>query len=88
MMLCKVQVCRRVIQGVLLLLRPLLLDVVPSVSQAACMALGKMADKSAQIAEEIIKLDILPDIVDSITHQNVEPGLTSRDSSRNVRHSF
>lgn len=71
MMRFKVPVSWDFTKGVLLLLRPLLLDVVPSVSQAACMALGKMADKSAQIAEEIIKLDILPDIVDSITHQNV-----------------
>lgn len=52
------------------------------------MALGKMADKSPQIAEEIIKLDILPDIVDSITHQNVRVSLTCRDSSRNAQHLF
>ena len=55
----------------LLLLRPLLLDVVPSVSQTACIAIGRMAENSPQIAQEIISLDILPDIVDSIAQQNV-----------------
>jgi hypothetical protein len=57
--------------GVLLLLRPLLLDVVPSISQTACIAIGRMACRSAEIAQEIINLDILPDIIDSITQQNV-----------------
>jgi hypothetical protein len=68
---------------VLLLLRPLLLDVVPSVSQTACIALARMAEASPQIAEDIIKIDILPDIVDSIAYQNVT-AQSFRDFSRNV----
>ena len=58
--------------GVLHLLKPLLLDVVPSVSQTACIAIGRMAEKSHHIAEEIVKLDILPDIVEPIEKQNVD----------------
>lgn len=57
--------------GALLLLRPLLLDVVPSVAQTACIAIGRMASQSVEIAEEIINLEILPDIIDSIDHQSV-----------------
>lgn len=56
---------------VLLLLKPLLLDVVPSVAQTACIALARMADCSAQVAEEIVKYDILPDIIEPIEKQNV-----------------
>lgn len=56
--------------GVLLLLRPLLLDVVPSVAQTACIAIGRMASESSDIAEAVISLDILPQIIYSIGDQN------------------
>lgn len=52
-------------------MKPLLLDVVPSVAQTACIALARMADCSAQVAEEIVKYDILPDIIEPIEKQNV-----------------
>jgi hypothetical protein len=40
------------------------------VAQTACIAIGRMASESADIAESVIGLDILPQIVYSIAEQN------------------
>ena len=57
--------------GVLSLLRPLMLDVVPSVQQTAALALGRLADHSDDLAEAVVKEDILPQLVHSLASQNV-----------------
>ncbi|KAM8730797.1 sperm-associated antigen 6 [Acanthopagrus schlegelii] len=56
--------------GVLSLLRPLMLDVVPSVQQTAALALGRLADHSDDLAEAVVKEDILPQLVHSLASQN------------------
>lgn len=53
------------------LLRPLLLDVVPSIQQTAALALGRLADHSDDLAEAVVKEDILPQLVHSLASQNV-----------------
>lgn len=57
--------------GVMALLRPLLLDVVPGVQQTAALALGRLADSSDSLAEAVVKENILPDVVQSVTSHNV-----------------
>jgi len=42
------------------LLRPLLLDNVPSIQQSAALALGRLASYSDDLAEEIVSYEILP----------------------------
>lgn len=49
--------------GVLGLLRPLLLDSVPSIQQTAALALGRMADVSPSIARAVVVGDVLPQLV-------------------------
>ena len=56
--------------GGLLLLRPLITDVVPSIAQTACIALGRLAAESAEISSSIVQLDILPHIIQSISEQS------------------
>lgn len=56
--------------GALVLLRPLLLDPVPSIAQTACIAIGRLAMSRVDIAESIVKLDILPNIIYSLGDQN------------------
>ena len=56
--------------GVMGLLRPLLLDNVPSIQQTAAMALGRLASFSDNLAEEIVSYDILPQLVYSLSEQN------------------
>ena len=53
------------------MLRPLLLDVVPSVQQTAAVALGRLANYSDDLAEAVVKGDILPQLVYSLAEQNV-----------------
>ena len=53
--------------GVMSLLRPLLLDNVPSIQQAAAKALGLLASYSDELAEAVISNDILPWLVGSLT---------------------
>jgi hypothetical protein len=53
------------------LLRPLLLDVVPSVQQTAALALGRLANYSDSLAESVVRGDILPQLVYSLAEQNV-----------------
>uniref|UniRef100_A0A3P9IF58 Sperm associated antigen 6 n=2 Tax=Oryzias latipes TaxID=8090 RepID=A0A3P9IF58_ORYLA len=56
--------------GVMSLLRPLLLDVVPGVQHTAALALGRLADSSNSLAEAVVKENILPDVVQSVTSHN------------------
>ena len=57
--------------GVMSLLRPLLLDVVPTVQQTAALALGRLANYNDDLAEAVVKGDILPQLVYSLAEQNV-----------------
>ena len=56
--------------GVLQLLRPLLLDIVPTVQQTAALALGRLANYSDDMAEAVVKSDILPQLVYSLGRFN------------------
>nr|CAH8855759.1 unnamed protein product [Trichobilharzia regenti] len=56
--------------GVLSLLRPLLLDTVPTIQQTAAIALGRLANHRKDLAEIIVKGDILPQLVYSLGQQN------------------
>ncbi|XP_058484679.1 sperm-associated antigen 6 [Solea solea] len=56
--------------GVMSLLRPLMLDVVPSIQQTAALALGRLADHSDDLAEAVVKEGILPQLVHSLASQN------------------
>ncbi len=53
------------------LLRPLLLDVVPTIQQTAALALGRLASYNDELAEAVVKGDILPQLVYSLAEQNV-----------------
>ena len=53
------------------LLRPLLLDIVPTIQQTAALALGKLANYNEDLAEAVVKGDILPQLVYSLAEQNV-----------------
>ena len=57
--------------GVLQLLRPLLLDNVPSIQQTAALALGRLANYSDDLAEAVVANEILPQLVYSLGEQNV-----------------
>lgn len=56
--------------GVMALLRPLLLDTVPSIQQTAALALGRLANYNDDLAECVVKGDILPQLVYSLSEQN------------------
>ncbi|KAM4813711.1 sperm-associated antigen 6 isoform 2-T2 [Callospermophilus lateralis] len=56
--------------GVMSLLRPLLLDVVPTIQQTAALALGRLANYNDDLAEAVVKGDILPQLVYSLAEQN------------------
>jgi len=56
--------------GVMQLLRPLLLDNVPSIQQTAALALGRLANYSEDLAEGIVGNEILPQLVYSLSEQN------------------
>ncbi|KAL7976591.1 hypothetical protein Chor_008540, partial [Crotalus horridus] len=55
---------------VMALLRPLLLDVVPNIQQTAALALGRLANYNDDLAEAVVKGDILPQLVYSLAEQN------------------
>jgi len=57
--------------GVMSLLRPLLLDTVPSIQQTSALALGRLANYNDNLAEAVVKGDILPQLVYSLSEQNV-----------------
>ena len=56
--------------GVMQLLRPLLLDKVPSIQQSAAIALGRLANYSDDLAEAVVEEEILPQLVYSLSEQN------------------
>lgn len=56
--------------GIMSLLRPLLLDVVPTIQQTAALALGRLANYNDDLAEAVVKGDILPQLVYSLAEQN------------------
>jgi len=60
--------------GVMQLLRPLLLDNVPSIQQTAALALGRLANYSDDLAEAVVANEILPQLVYSLGEQNVRCG--------------
>lgn len=66
--------------GVMPMLRPLMLDVVPSIQQTAALALGRLADHSDDLAEAVVKEDILPQLVHSLASQNVSTSSFGRAS--------
>lgn len=53
------------------LLRPLMLDVVPSIQQTAALALGRLVEHSDDLAEAVVTEDILPQLISSLGEQNV-----------------
>lgn len=57
--------------GVMQLLRPLLMDSVPTIQQTAAVALGRLANHNDDLAEAVVKGDILPQLVYSLAEQNV-----------------
>jgi len=56
--------------GVMMLLRPLLLDTVPSIQQSAALALGRLANYSEALAESVVDYHVLPQLVGSLAEQN------------------
>jgi len=56
--------------GVMMLLRPLLLDTVPSIQQSAALALGRLANYSEALAEAVVMNEVLPQLVYSLSEQN------------------
>ena len=56
--------------GVMSLLRPLLLDTVPSIQQSAALALGRLANYSEELAESVVMNEVLPQLVYSLSEQN------------------
>lgn len=56
--------------GALDLLRPLLIDVSPEIQQTAALVVGKLANYSEDLAEAVVKGDILPQLVYSLAEQN------------------
>lgn len=56
--------------GVMALLRPLLLDTVPTVQHTAALALGRLANVNDELAAAVVKSDILPQLVFSLAEQN------------------
>jgi hypothetical protein len=53
----------------------LLLDVVPTIQQTAALALGRLANYNDSLAEAVVKGDILPQLVYSLSEQNVKINL-------------
>merc|ERR1711966_160301 len=56
--------------GVMQLLRPLLLDNVPSIQQSAALALGRLANYNEELAEAVVSNEVLPQLVYSLSEQN------------------
>mmetsp|Transcript_21758 Transcript_21758/g.35984 ORF Transcript_21758/g.35984 Transcript_21758/m.35984 type:complete len:507 (-) Transcript_21758:326-1846(-) len=56
--------------GVMALLRPLLLDNLPSIQQSAALALGRLANYNEELAEAVVSNGILPQLVYSLSEQN------------------
>lgn len=58
-------------EGIMGLLRPLLLDTFPSVQHTAAQALARLANHSPELAMAVVNADILPQLVYSLADQNV-----------------
>jgi len=56
---------------VITLLKPLLLDSVPGVQQAAALALGRLANYSREMAYIMVNNDILSQLIYSLSEKNV-----------------
>lgn len=56
--------------GAMQLLRPLLLDSVPSIQQSAALALGRLANHSEDLAQEVVSNQVLPQLVHSLANQS------------------
>ena len=56
--------------GVMQLLRPLLLDNVPSIQQSSALALGRLANYNDELAEAVVSNEVLPQLVYSLSEQN------------------
>jgi hypothetical protein len=56
--------------GVMALLRPLLLDLVPSIQQSAALAIGRLANHSQELAESVVRNEIIAQLIQSISNQN------------------
>lgn len=48
-----------------------MLDAVPSIQQTAALALGRLAEHSHDLAEAVVKEDILPVLIRSLVEENV-----------------
>lgn len=70
------------------MLRPLLLDSVPSIQQSAALALGRLANYSDELAEAVVSNEILPQLVYSLSEQNVNSNLIFRDFIRKLLHLY
>lgn len=57
--------------GALRLLKPLLLDLVPSIQQTAALALGRLAGHSEALASECVAEDVLPSLTQTVAQHNV-----------------
>ena len=68
------------------LLRPLLLDIVPTIQQTAALALGRLANYNDDLAEAVVKGDILPQLVYSLAEQNVSVSVCNliKDNAESV----
>lgn len=60
-----------VLCGVQSLLRPLLMDSVPAIQQSAALALGRLANYSEALAEQVVLNEVLPQLVFSLAEKNV-----------------
>ncbi len=56
--------------GVMSLLRPLLLDSVPSIQQSSALAIGRLANHSEILAESVISNDIITQLIQNLSLQN------------------
>jgi HEAT repeat protein len=56
--------------GVMSLLKPLLLDVVPSIQQSAALAIGRLANYSVDLSRSVAENDIIPQLTYSLPKQN------------------
>jgi hypothetical protein len=56
--------------GVMALLRPLLLDSVPSIQQSSALAIGRLANHSEELAESVVQNDIIAQLIYSLSNQN------------------
>ena len=56
--------------GVMALLRPLLLDTVPSIQQSAALAIGRLANYSEELATSVVENNIIPQLIFSLSKPN------------------